>query len=240
MTINLSKGLIKVVLTAITLTTAIACTSLAAIAERPKPPKTGTPSGNTTPGTTRPETNCPATPKPFTAIVANQGEDFTTRKHPTFLFYVPYSSFEISLMEFLLLDETQTKTIYRTSINANPQAGIVKIQLPTAASQALAVNTTYHWRFNLDCEPNQTIVPDLILQGWIRRIPLSAEINNQLQSSQSPEYLVYQRQGIWYDAISDLAESHFANPENSNLAQAWADTLKLLKIDWIIGESLVD
>ncbi|MEM9509349.1 MAG: DUF928 domain-containing protein, partial [Cyanobacteria bacterium P01_E01_bin.35] len=75
---------------------------------------------------------------------------------------------------------------------------------------------------------------------WIRRIPLDSEIANQLQSAKSPAYLVYQRQGIWYDAISNLAESYFADPENSTLAQAWTDTLKSFELDWIIGEPLVD
>ncbi|MEM7761459.1 MAG: DUF928 domain-containing protein, partial [Cyanobacteria bacterium P01_A01_bin.40] len=166
--------------------------------------------------------------------------DWTVKEYPTFLFYVPYSAPEISLMEFLLLDETQTQTIYHAPIETSQQSGIVQIQLPKEASQALAVNTTYHWRLNLDCEPDQTIVPDLVLQGWIRRIPLDAEIANQLQSAKSPAYLVYQRQGIWYDAISNLAESYFADPENSTLAQAWTDTLKSFEIDWIIGEPLVD
>lgn len=218
---------------------AIAISPLIAVAERPKPPKTGTPSGNTTPGTTRPEISCPVTPKPLTAIVANQGEDFTLEEYPTFLFYIPYPAQKVSLMEFLLLDKTQTHTIYRTLIKANPQAGIIKIQLPPQTGQALAVNNTYYWRFNLDCEPDRT-VPDLVVQGWIKRVPITAETSTQLQSAKLPEYLIYQRQGIWYDAIAQLAKSHFTDPNNTQLTQAWNETLESLKIEWLIGEPLVD
>lgn len=219
---------------------AIAINSSITVAERPKPPRTGTPSGNTTPGTTRPEISCPVTPKPLTAIVANQGQDFTLEEYPTFLFYVPYSAPEISLMEFLLLNETQTETIYRTKLKSSSRVGIIKVQLPPETSEALKTNTTYHWRFNLDCEPDRNIAPDLVLQGWIRRIPLDSEIANQLQSAGSSEYLVYQQEGIWYDAIALLAQSHFSNPNNAQLTQAWNDVLESLQIEWLIGEPLVD
>lgn len=219
---------------------AIAINPLIAIAERPKPPKTGTPSGNTTPGTTRPEISCPVTPKPLTSIVANQGEDFTTEAYPTFFVYVPYSGTEISLMEFLLLNETQTQTIYRTTLEPSSKAGIVKVQISSETSEGLEENTTYHWRFNLDCKPDRDIAPDLVLQGWVRRIPLDSEIANKLQSNKSPKYLVYQQEGIWYDAIASLAESHFGNPNNTQLTQAWNETLESLKFEWLIGEPLVD
>ena len=219
---------------------AIAINPLIAVAERPKPPKTGTPSGNTTPGTTRPEVSCPVTPKPLTAIVANQGSDFTLEEYPTFLFYIPYSASEISLMEFLLLNKTQTETIYRTKLKSSSRVGIIKVQLPPETSEALKTNTTYHWRFNLDCEPDKSIAPDLVLQGWIRRIPLNSGIADRLESNSSPEYLVYQREGIWYDAIAILAKSHFNNPNNTQLTQAWNETLESLKVEWLIGEPLVD
>ena len=70
----------------------------------PKPPNTGTPSGNPRPGTTRPETNCPQTPQPLTALVANNGRDLTYSKFPTIWFYIPYTSEQISEMEFFLFD----------------------------------------------------------------------------------------------------------------------------------------
>ncbi|WP_019507727.1 DUF928 domain-containing protein [Pleurocapsa sp. PCC 7319] len=237
--IDLSKGLIQKILTT-ALFMAIAGYPLIAEAKRPKAPQTGTPSGHTTPGTTRPEANCPDTPKPLTGLFANRGQDFTLSEFPTFLFYVPYGAKDISLMEFLLLDETQTKTIYHTSVQLNQQPGIIKIQLPQEARYALVENQTYHWRFNLDCQSNQAIVPDLFLQGWIRRIPITSEIKNQLQSAQSSEYLVYRDQGIWYDAIANLAELHFATPANEQLTKDWNDILRSIKLDWIIAEPLVD
>ncbi|MEO1672595.1 MAG: DUF928 domain-containing protein, partial [Cyanobacteria bacterium J06631_2] len=120
------------------------------------------------------------------------------------------------------------------------RSGIIKVQLPPESSEALKKNTTYHWRFNLDCEPDQSIAPDLVLQGWIRRIPLNSEIADQSESDGSPEYLFYQREEIWYDAIALLAESHFSKPNDTQLTQAWNEVLESLKIEWLIGEPLVD
>ena len=223
-----------------TLITAIVCNPFLAVAERPKPPDTGTPSGNTTPGTTRPETACPKTSKPLTAIVANQGQDFTVAEYPTFLFYIPYTSKQISEIEFLILNETQTKTIYHSSIKLIDQPGIIKLKLPPETLNSLQVNNTYHWRFNLDCQPDNTIAPDLVLKGWIRRVSLNSEVENQLKLAKSQEYLVYQNYSIWYDAIAHLARLHFTNPEDDRLTQAWNDILKSIKLDWVIYEPLVD
>ena len=239
MSIRFQSSISRILIIVISIV-AFSTNSSIAVAKRPKPPQTGTPSGNTTPGTTRPEISCPITPKPLTAIVANQGNDFTVAEYPTFLFYVPYSAPEISLMEFLLLNETQTETIYRTKLKSSSRAGIIKVQLPSATNEALKINTTYHWRFNLDCKPDKNIAPDLVLQGWIRRIPLNAEIANRLESDESPEYLVYQQEGIWYDAIALLAESHFSNPNNTQLTQGWNDVLESLQIEWLIGEPLIN
>ncbi len=218
----------------------ISLTTLLAMAKRVEPPDTGTPSGNTTPGATRPEANCPKTSKPLTAIFANQGQDFTVEEYPTFLFYIPYNAQQIALIEFLLLDETQTKTIYHTSIKLSNQPGIIKIQLTLDTDNSLAVNTDYTWRLNLDCKPDNTIAPDLVLQGWIRRIPLNNQINNELKLAESQAYLVYQNHSIWYDAIASLAELHFANSEDSQLTNDWNNTLKSLGLDWIIAEPLVN
>ena len=232
--------LVRALLIGSTIASVISLMPLFAMAERPKAPNTGTPSGNTTPGTTRPEAVCPQTAKPLTAIFANQGQDFTVEAYPTFFFYIPYNPQQISWMEFLILNETQTKTIYQSSIKLNEQSGIIKVQLPSETQNSLEVNTTYYWRLNLDCEPDKTIAPDLVLNGWLRRIPLNSEMALDLESAKSKTYLVYQNHSIWYDAIANLAELYFNNPKNQEITEAWTDTLQLLQLDWIISEPLVD
>ena len=210
-----------------------------AIAERPKAPDTGTPSGDTTPGTTRPEAACPTTLKPLTAIFANQGRDFTLAAYPTFYFYVPYTPQQISSIEFLIFNETATKTIYHSAIELKDRPGIIRVQLPPDIKNSLAVDRTYQWRFNLDCQPDETIVPDLVLNGWIERVADDPEIADRLKSAEF-EYEVYRERDLWYDTIANLSNLHFANPKNERLRKAWNSTLRQLNLDWIVTESLVD
>jgi hypothetical protein len=206
--------------------------------QRPSPPRTGTPSGNPRPGTTRPVLNCPKTQTPLTAIVANNGNDFTASKQPTLWFYIPYRPDQISNLEFLLLDGSERNTIYRTSIKLANQPGLIKVTIPAEARYALALNQNYRWRLNLDCAPDATVEPDLVVDGWIRRIPMDAQANNQAKAALQ-KYSAYVKDGIWYDAITDLAERHFANPTNSELNAAWVELLKQLGFAGVSESPLV-
>ncbi|HBL11617.1 MAG TPA: hypothetical protein DD379_09455 [Cyanobacteria bacterium UBA11162] len=208
--------------------------------ERPEPPETGTPSGDPTPGTTRPEATCPETSKPLTALLANNGSDFTVSEYPTFWFYVPYAPNQISTIEFLLLDERERKTIYQTSVKLTERPGLIKITIPSEPQYALKLNENYRWRLNLDCEPDTTVEPDLMLNGWIQRIPITSQLENQLEAVKPKEYIAYQDNGIWYDAITNLAQLHSADPENREFAQDWANFLESLGSNWVIQEPFVD
>lgn len=206
--------------------------------QKPSPPRTGTPAGNPRPGTTRPVMNCPKTQTPLTAVVANNGNDFTYSEQPTFWFYIPYRPEQISSLEFLLLDSSERNTIYRASIKLATQPGIIKITIPTAPQYALALNQDYRWRLNLDCAPDTTVEPDLVVDGWIRRIPADAQANNQDKAASS-NYTAYIKNEVWHDAITDLAERHFANPTNPELNAAWTQLLRNLGLTDISDSPLV-
>ena len=214
--------------------------ALSAPATRPKAPKTGTPVGHSTPGTTRPEAACPDTPKPLTAIFANRGKDYTVAKYPSFYFYIPYTSQQVSSIEFLILNETETKTIHHSLVELQDRPGIIKVQLPKDAKNALEVDRTYQWRFNLDCQPDETIAPDLVLNGWIKRVTASSEITDELKSAKSEEYAIYQQHDLWYDAIANIGDLYFTNPEDKEIGKVWQTTLQQLSLDWIIDESFVN
>lgn len=232
--------LVRTFLIASTVLSAIAISSISAQATRPKAPDTSTPSGNSTPGATRPEAACPNTPKPLTALLANQGKDFTIKEYPTFFFYIPYTPEQISSIEFLLLNQNQTKTIFRSGVQLTDKPGIIKIKIPSETVAPLEIDTTYHWRLNLDCHPDRTIAPDLVLNGWIRRVALSSEILLQLKTAKSEDYLVYQDRNIWYDAIANLGELYFTNSQNNTWNNEWSEMLSSLELDWVIAEPLVN
>ena len=204
--------------------------------KRPEPPPTGTPLGDPTPGGTRPEINCPQTPEPLTALLANNGSDFTLSEYPTFLFYIPYAAEQIDEMEFLLQDAQQNRTVYHKAIKLTDKAGIVKISIPANPDYALKLNDNYRWHFNLklDCAESY-----LVVQGWIRRVSMSSQLETQLDAVPSQKYLAYQENGIWYDAIANLADLYFANPDNRELSLAWTNLLEFLQLSWVSKQPLV-
>ncbi|MEH2438497.1 MAG: DUF928 domain-containing protein [Nostoc sp.] len=61
----------------------------------------------------------------------------TITEHPSFLFYVPYAS-DFASGEFVLEDEAQNQTIYKTSLTGTP--GIVNLRLPSKATPSQQVN----------------------------------------------------------------------------------------------------
>ncbi|MBE9041583.1 DUF928 domain-containing protein [Oscillatoriales cyanobacterium LEGE 11467] len=206
----------------------------------PESPDTGTPQGDRTVGGTRPEATCKETEKPLTALFANNGSDLTLSEYPTFWFYVPYAPADISTIEFLLLDGSERRTIYRTTLRLNDRPGIIQVSLPALREYALEEGKTYRWRFNLDCVPDRTADPDLVLNGWIRRVVLDSLETEISVAGTLEQYQTYRDNGIWYDAIAHLAQQHFANPEDSQLSQAWEVLLSELGLDLAISEPFVD
>jgi hypothetical protein len=222
------------------LVTLIGNSTATSSSEPPKPPSRGTPEGNPTPGTTRPETTCKESNKPLTALVANKGRDYTLSEYPTFWFYVPYAPKDIKTIEFLILDKKERTTIYHASIKLLENPGIIKVKLPSDSKHSLKLNEDYHWYFMLSCEPNNTIEPDLVLDGWVRRVLTSPQLENQLEAVKPNVYIAYIDNDIWQDAVTNLAELHFANTDNSQLSNAWANLLQTLGRKELIQEPLVN
>jgi hypothetical protein len=212
---------------------------LLAISALPKPPKTGTPKGNSTPGGTRPESTCKETNKPLTALIANNGSDFTLSQYPNFWFYIPYAPEDISYMEFSLLDGRERRTIYRTGIKLTERPGVIKITIPSEQKYSLKPNETYRWYFMLHCNPNKTGESDKVVDGWVQRKSMNLNLKNQLESVKSQEYVAYSANGIWYDAVNNLATLHFDHPGNPEFNTGWANLLKYLGKDSVVQEPLV-
>lgn len=193
----------------------------------------GTNTGHSVSGGARPESNCPKKDFPLVAIHHNQGSDLTVSPSPTFWFYVPYASNEINQIKFLLLDERERTTIFRALIQLNDKPGIIKITIPSQPEYALQENQQYRWRLNLSCKTvkkqNKTQEPDLSVNGWIRRVPIIPELKNELEVvNTKKKYIAYREYEIWHDAITNLAESHFADKKNHEFNHEWIKLLELL------------
>lgn len=210
--------------------------------ELPPAPRRGTPTtGNPTPGVTRPQATCPETPHPLTAIFSDSQQDFTLSEHPSFWFYVPYPRGQIQAMEFILLDEAQRQTIYRTRVQPPPTPGVIRVSLPNDPEYTLASNQNYHWYLMVDCEQSEE--PGLVVNGWIQRRDRSAELAKQFETLNPNAYLapyaLYLDHGYWYDAIDYLAQRRVSNPDNQELARAWESLVKSLGFEWVAQQPFV-
>lgn len=166
---------------------------------------------------------------PLTAIIPITHSGKTIAKHPTFLFYVPYSLQEAQSGEFLLREEVGrngnnsiVKEIYRVSFTLPKTPGIVSFTLPTTKAP-IEVNKWYRWEFKLNCAPPSPANDSVA--GWVNRIEMTPELERQLKTAQGQEYDVYTNNRLWYDAIAQLAEEQHKNPSNPNLNDAWKKLL---------------
>jgi Domain of Unknown Function (DUF928) len=201
----------------------------------PKPPSTGTPKGNSSPGTTRPEAICKQTSKPLTALNANNGNDYTVSKNPSFWFYVPYTQDDVKHAEFLLLDGQESTTIYRTTIKLATKPGLLKVSLPANPQNSLQPNQNYRWYLMLNCRFSRSDEPDVVVDGWIQR----KIVDSNPLANKSQKFIFYTNNNIWYDAVNDLAEQRLQFPNHISIQDAWNKLLKRLDKEWVMQEKFV-
>jgi hypothetical protein len=135
---------------------------------------------------------------------------FTTTDHPTFWFYVPYSS-KLNA-EFVLQDATQ-QTIYQTPVSLSPTPGILSLSLLSNAAH-LEIGKRYHWYFSVYCQSQQ---PPVFVDGWIQRTSLNPTLKTQLQKATPQQRIrLYASNGIWYDALTASAELCRTDPKRTD------------------------
>ncbi|MFL9459012.1 DUF928 domain-containing protein [Tolypothrix bouteillei VB521301_2] len=101
----------------------------------------------------------------------------TIAEHPSFWFYVPYSS-DFAYGEFVLEDEAQNQTIYKTSLTGTP--GVIGLSLPSKAAP-LEIGKRYRWYFNIYCKKDNQIIADV--EGYVRREQLNSALKTQLEKA---------------------------------------------------------
>jgi hypothetical protein len=159
----------------------------------------------------------------------------TFAERPTFWFFNPYSLNTDSRVEFVLQDD-QSKDIYQTSFVANEsKPGVVGFQLPGSAPQ-LEVGKIYRWFFSIYCSDQQE---PIMVSGWVQRVAANNLINSQLQQA-TPQQLValYTQKGVWFDALTTLAQRRMINPDDQTLKQEWEKLFASVDLSAIAKEPI--
>ena len=211
----------------------------------PPPPDRGAP-GNRGEGASR---GCVAGDQPLMALVPEQTANatsgattqvwgLTSADHPRFWFSVPYDPEKVSAIEFVLQDN-QDQTIYRTPISVPSTPGIMAVQIPSTVG-GLAIDQPYHWflKVRAVCAPNQAPTLEYV-EGWVQRTQLAPGLSDRLaQATPQQKAALYAENGIWYDALTTLAELKLAQPNDRAIAQDWTDLLKAVGLEKLATQPL--
>ena len=155
----------------------------------------------------------------------------TIAEHPSFLFYVPYTS-DFASGEFVLEDEAQNQTIYKTSLTGTP--GVVSLSLPSKAAP-LEIGKRYRWYFNIYCNKDKQIIADI--EGYVKREQLNPTLKTQLEkATPSQRVTLYGSNGIWYEALSAANELRSTNLQDTS----WTALLKAVGLNDFATEPKVE
>lgn len=205
------------------------------------PPNIGKPGGREGGGTRGPCIKNAENAQPIALVPAN---DFgtTIAERPIFYVYVPpvhSEAGEQPQIEFTLEDENQ-REIYKTTVPLTAQAGILSFSLPTSAnSPRLETGKNYKWSVYLVCSTDDHGGNKLVY-GWIRRIQGMPTLVQDLEQAARPRDAasIYTRYGVWYDALSAIAELRRVR-DDAILTKEWAALLESVGLQKIANEPLI-
>ncbi|MEH2251357.1 DUF928 domain-containing protein [Nostoc sp.] len=189
---------------------------------------------------------CPLTKPDLTALVdftddkANSVINVwgqTTVEHPSWFFYVPYTKDLPYEVEFVLQDQ-DSNDIYRKAIALPDKAGVMRVSLPTTAP-ALALDKQYRWFFTINCDKEKDSPPTFV-NGVIKRVELNPAAVKELQTAEPlKRYAIYAQNGIWYEALTTLAQLRQNNPQDAALQAEWRNLLNSIGLKDIAAESIL-
>jgi hypothetical protein len=174
----------------------------------------------------------------LTPLVPKNKIGHTVSDYPTFFFYLPQTDAELA--EFILEDQSGNQ-IYRQDLPIKNVSGVIGVSIPANTNvPPLEVGKKYTWIFSLVCDPEDRS-SDQLETGIVRRVELSAEILRELENANPRQKtFIYAQNGIWQDALSNLAAARRANPNNKDLAADWESLLDSVTLGPIAKERIVE
>ena len=174
----------------------------------------------------------------LTALVPKNKIGRTVSDCPTFFFYLPQT--EAELAEFILEDENG-KQIYQQDLTISNLSGVIGVSIPADKNvPPLEVGKKYTWKFTVVCDPEDRS-SDQLETGIVRRVELTADILRQLDAADPREKtFIYAENGIWQDALSNLAAARRANPNEPVFQTDWERLLDSVTLPEIAKEPIVE
>ncbi len=177
-------------------------------------------------------------PVSLTALVPENKIGRTISDYPTFFFYLPKTDAELA--ELILEDESGNK-IYQQDLTIKNISGVIGVSIPANTNvPPLEVGKSYTWKFTVVCDPDDRS-SDQLETGIVRRVELSPDILSELEKADPRlKTFIYAENGIWQDALSNLAAVRRANPNNPVFKSDWESLLGSVELGKIAAEPIVE
>lgn len=168
-------------------------------------------------------------------VPVGSGPNLTIAERPSFFVYIPQTSAKQAF--FSLKDEIGQQS-YHTTVTLPAQAGVIRVELPDTVAP-LIVGKSYQWGLAVLCSGK--LRPDSpAINGWVQRTELDPKLATQLQAASAMERVVlYSSNGIWYDAVTALAQLRQQRPQDQDLASAWKQILDSVGLEAVSSASLI-
>ncbi len=200
-----------------------------------RPPDRGNPSA-TVGGATRGGSCLEAGKQPVSLLPKEQW-GLTLSERPTFFWYIPASP--VQQASFLLLNDDDSQVLYETTLTLPPLGGIVSLQLPPE-STTLQVGKRYHWYLTLNCN-SINLEANPLIEGWVERIEADAQLAQALkQATPQTQAKLYAEAGIWYEALTTLANLRRTQPRNAQALAGWTELLRSVDLGNIVKVPLTN
>ncbi|MGK7946370.1 MAG: DUF928 domain-containing protein [Microcystaceae cyanobacterium] len=156
------------------------------------------------------------------ALVPSQQIELTVTSHPTV--WIQLSPTSAKRLIFNVQEQDNNQTVFQSIIPINNQLILIPLSIPSDSPE-LEVGKVYEWSVTLICgdipHPNDPTISATIERISLPSIPALSDLEIAAW---------YAEQGIWYDALNNLALIH----ENNNSAEIefiWQEFLKSGGID---------
>jgi hypothetical protein len=150
----------------------------------------------------------------------------TTMEYPTVWFFVPFGGRSTQL-EFVLQNR-EDEVIYSSMIPTPSQDGVVGVKIPKS-QKPLVLDRPYRWTLKAKFGCGESAPEQRYVDGWIQRVGLPAGVD----VASNPD------RGIWYDAVTSLAERRSQEPNNMQLKQDWRELLKAVNLEMLAVQPLL-
>ncbi len=156
----------------------------------------------------------------------------TVEQRPSIMVYVSATTAQTA---FFSIQDENFNHHYQTSLQLPKQAGVMEIKLPDSVP-ALKTGTNYQYSLVIIC--GEDLEPDSpLVSGWIQRVE-PRNVLNQKPSVELASQLA--SDGLWYDALSTLAQLRKSQPSNQAVVNSWQQLLNSAGLSEIAQEPLVN